>query len=465
MPLENIINNEKNIHQKSFLAKLKDKITPYVLSLSILAGAYFSCNLNPIEPPVERKETRLNFDLKIDKDKYEFITEPVNIEYTVKNIGSDDAVLEFNEPNKKFNYNIHQGNKFIYSGELAIDSLAQLITSSDSSSTFLKIKPDETVTFKGTWDQHLTDGRLYYVSPDNYDLIVRLDNLRNKILERNSEAWLVFQINKDYDLEGKTKIAFTSNRDGNYNIYTINPDRSGLKQLTNNKSTWWPSWSPDGKKIAYSNNNEIWIMNSDGTNQTYLTYGRMPAWSPDGEHIVYVKSLEIYTINLDGGGREPLVVGPLCESPSWSPDGTKILLHQLMPSIPEDPVPKGRILMMDIQNKNYTGLDSGFFPSWSPNGKKIIYVKFCSGYTSICEMDFEGNNKKELWNIKWNINRILERPTLSPDGKEITYSDAKNNWWGSVSANDDKIWIMNSNGTNKYYLTDGREPAWSPFLK
>jgi len=41
-----------------------------------------------------------------------------------------------------------------------------------------------------------------------------------------------------------------------------------------------PTWSPDGKKIAYTNNNEIWIKNSDGTNQTYLTDGSMPAWSP-----------------------------------------------------------------------------------------------------------------------------------------------------------------------------------------
>jgi len=47
MYIENVVENEKNIHQKSSLTKLKDKITPYVLSLSILAGAYVGCGLNP----------------------------------------------------------------------------------------------------------------------------------------------------------------------------------------------------------------------------------------------------------------------------------------------------------------------------------------------------------------------------------------------------------------------------------
>jgi len=251
-------------------------------------------------------------------------------------------------------------------------------------------------------------------------------------------------VSPDNDLESITKIAFTSNREGNYNIYTINPDGSDLKQLTNNKSTWWPSWSPDGKKIAYSNNNNILIMNSDGTNQTYLTDGRMPTWSPDGEHIVYVKSFEIYTINLDGGGQEPLVVGSVYESPSWSPDATKILLHQIMPSILEELPPMPRILIIDIKNNNLIYLDDGSYPSWSPDGTKIIYSK----YSGIWEMDTNGDNKKELLSIPFPV-----CPTWSPDGGKIAYS------------HNNKIWIMNSDGKNQTYLTDGTSPDWSPFLK
>ena len=256
------------------------------------------------------------------------------------------------------------------------------------------------------------------------------------------------------DLEDRTRIAFSSNKDGNYNIYTTDLYGFDLKQLTYEGFNRYPAWSPDGKKIAYSNNNKIWIMNSDGTNQDYLTDGWTSAcWSPDGKKIAFIRDIiytefnsGIYIINSDGSNQEQLFNGFFCANPSWSPDGTKILFDQGIPSIPEDPWHRSKILMMDIQNKNQSSLDYGSFPSWSPDGKKIIYVK----YAGIWEMDANGGNKKNLLNIH---SYSLEHPTWSLDGKKIAYS--YNNG----------IYIMKSDGTNQDYFTDGSSPAWSPYLK
>ncbi len=92
------------------------------------------------------------------------------------------------------------------------------------------------------------------------------------------------------------KIAFDSNRDGNYEIYTANPDRSGLTNITNNPANELsPAWSADGSKIAFysdrDGNYDIYTMNPDGTGQTNISNNpgtdQEPAWSPDGSKIAF----------------------------------------------------------------------------------------------------------------------------------------------------------------------------------
>ncbi len=111
------------------------------------------------------------------------------------------------------------------------------------------------------------------------------------------------------------RIVFQSHRDGDWDIYVMNADGSGVEPLTENDDVdWWPSLSPDGGRIAFAVSNldvyygEIYLMNMDGTGVERLTDNEhtdyWPAWSPDGGRIAFVSDRDgdwgIYVMNVDG---------------------------------------------------------------------------------------------------------------------------------------------------------------------
>jgi Tol biopolymer transport system component len=147
-----------------------------------------------------------------------------------------------------------------------------------------------------------------------------------------------------YSPDGK-KIAYDghSPQGGNYEIYTISTDGGGTRvQLTNDpKDDRHPSYSPDGKKIAFDSNRsgtlEIYTINADGTGTFQVTHNdaandRHPSYSPDGKKIAYagkdgsqINDYEIYTINADGTGTFQVTHNDANDyHPSYSPDGQKI---------------------------------------------------------------------------------------------------------------------------------------------
>src|SRR2546425_1136621 len=140
------------------------------------------------------------------------------------------------------------------------------------------------------------------------------------------------------------KIAFTNTRDGNAQIYVMNPDGSSQTRLTNNFALDTdPAWSPDGARIVFTStrdgNEEIYVMNGDGSNQTRLTNNaaidRSPVWSPDGAQIAFVSNrrstnFDIFVMNIDGSAQTNISNGGAqadFQDPEWSPDGTKIALQ------------------------------------------------------------------------------------------------------------------------------------------
>ena len=135
------------------------------------------------------------------------------------------------------------------------------------------------------------------------------------------------------------------------NIFTINPDGSGVQQLTTGSlENEEPHWSADGTKLLFTRSDEsgvqdIWSMNADGSNQVRLNtstgngFSENPSWSPDGTKIIFTKQVdggtheELWTANADGSSQLQLTHDSCSASSEavYSPDGSKIAF-QLEPN-------------------------------------------------------------------------------------------------------------------------------------
>ncbi len=264
----------------------------------------------------------------------------------------------------------------------------------------------------------------------------------------------------------QSRIVFMSNRDGNYEIYTMNPDGTGLQRLTYNDSDdGSPSWSPDGHKILFESNrdgnSEIYVMNSDGTNQTRLTDNAVvdgaPSWSPDGSKIVFGSNrdgqYEIYVMNIDGTNPVNITNNPDNHDggAKWSPDGMKIVFSSWRSGTAD-------IWVMNNDGSNTVQLTSGEWagsPCWSPDGNKIAYA--ATG--AIRLMNADGTNKTILLNVGCCVSP--NPGSWSPDGTKIVLSTDR--FDGNY-----EIYVMNSDGTNLIRITDNvaddQSPSWSPII-
>jgi Tol biopolymer transport system component len=262
-------------------------------------------------------------------------------------------------------------------------------------------------------------------------------------------------------------IAFASNRDGDWDIYSINVDSGSLQQLTENDADdISPSWSPDGTQIALvsnrDGNDEIYVMNADGSKQRRMTETdaseSFPAWSPDGTEISFDSdrdgNWEIYVMEADGGAPRRLTNNPADDwITSWSPDGSQLAFESRRDGnyeIYAMTVPKGTDTGGgDIQRLTDNRAHDGF-PSWSPDGAQIAFMSQRDGNYDIYVMHADGTNQRRLTDDRAQDSD----PAWSPDGAWLTFVSQRDG--------NDEIYIVRADGSLEQRLTTNTSLEWGP---
>jgi Tol biopolymer transport system component len=231
---------------------------------------------------------------------------------------------------------------------------------------------------------------------------------------------------------GTWRIALTSNRQGDSEIYSMNADGSGARRLTHSpKYDGAGPWSPDGSKMLFysqrSAGGSVWVMNADGSGQRRLTRDRSfnapGGWSPDGRKILFTSNRdgngELYVMNADGSGERILSPSPSSEEVA---------------------------------------------AGWSPDGKTIAFATDRDGNWEIYLANADGSNPRNLTRNPGNDGGIggAKGALLSPDGRRILFASTRD----TRDEDNSELYVVNVDGTGVHRLTrtpgDELPLSWSP---
>lgn len=231
----------------------------------------------------------------------------------------------------------------------------------------------------------------------------------------------------------------------NGNLWLANADRTGLRQIADAEfGAAAPSWSKRGL-IAFDRAGSIWVINPKSEKERRIGPGSHPSWSPDGRRLIYVTepsgsmSTDIFVMRANGSGRKRLTRTPSVSEiqPAWSPDGRWIAFTGK----------KGVYAMRNDGRKKRLVAAKGLQPNWARGANGIVYTRRTSLWNG-----FVLRTKLSGKNTRWLLRPHLDAgPSWSPDGSRLAFTRD-----GVVFLVGQRGGIPSSTGL------EGIDPAWSP---
>lgn len=232
-----------------------------------------------------------------------------------------------------------------------------------------------------------------------------------------------------------SRIAFTSDRTGTFEIYSLNVDGTGLAQLTDDgefgldKQT--PDWSPDGKRIAFVTLFDLYFI---------YAFKVEPAYSQPFSALDDSRKSLLSDLSTDS------------MSPAWSPDGSLIAFTMKDMSL------VSQVFLLDPVTWSSLQLTHGTYPAygpkWSPDGRQIAFTSVPSGHLDIYVIGVDGTGLTRLTDYPANDGDV----SWSPDGRYIAFDSDR----GGCCA----LYIMRADGSEVVRLDVGEgdnfDPVWSP---
>lgn len=256
-----------------------------------------------------------------------------------------------------------------------------------------------------------------------------------------------------------SKILFTSARDGNSEVYIMNPDGSEPMRLTKHPAIDQGAvWSPTGEQILFVSNRgdfrprgtrDLYLMDPDGSNVRRVFKRKIeawridPTWSPDSKQIAYIQrdysgggTSGMYILTL--GEQEPEFIGKF-SSPAWSPDGTEIACETAQPG-------REWIILMNTRTRKHErllpkkALPWQENPSWSATGDKLAFVGNNNPLPVVLDRDLHNawRDRQTIFIVNRDgtgLKQLVEEagqeawaPALSPNGEEVLYTQKINQW-------------------------------------
>ncbi len=268
------------------------------------------------------------------------------------------------------------------------------------------------------------------------------------------------------------RIAFASNRDGDFEIYTVSALGGDLVQLTNNSrvNDSYPAWSPDGTRIAFASDRDgdydVYVMNANGSGTINVANRRerevAPAWSPDGTQIAFATQdgdFDIYVVNADGSNLRRLTSGAARdEFPAWRPASVSLLTFMLPPVavVPVPPTPTEQPIQIALPPTDTLPpptVEPSRTPTPTPSHTPLPTATFTATPVPF-PTAIPAGTRNDVWTPQ--VHEILGMPMVRvPAGCFVMGNSI---WGGDVASHEHTVclsafWIGQTEVTNAQYRT------------